>query len=86
MLQLTLILILFTAISLLYLSNRHQRLLNKPIAKSWRKFAFLLLVFAIPLASYAFSYTAAAFFILLMIMLALILIPFVSLIKCKEVK
>lgn len=86
MLQLTLFLILFTATSLFYLSNRHQRLLSKPINKSWRKLAFILFVIAIPLALYAFSNAAAVFFIILMIMLALIIIPLVSLIKRKEVK
>ncbi|NMM39866.1 hypothetical protein [Pseudoalteromonas arctica] len=86
MLQLIAIVILFLATTLLYCSNRHQRLFNKPIAKGWRQLAFILCIIAIGLACYAFSHAAAVFFIILILMLALMIMPFISLLKRKGAK
>tara|TARA_B110000046_G_scaffold141225_1_gene147906 strand:- start:62 stop:322 length:261 start_codon:yes stop_codon:yes gene_type:complete len=85
MLQLTVILILLIATTLLYCSNRHQRLFKKPISKHWRKLATLLFIAAIALAFYIFTSAAATFFILLMVMLALMIVPFTSLFKSKDI-
>ncbi|KTF10002.1 hypothetical protein [Pseudoalteromonas sp. H103] len=85
MLQLTVILILLIATTLLYCSNRHQRFLKKPISKHWRKLATLLFIAAIALAFYIFTSAAAAFFILLTVMLALMIVPFTSLFKSKDI-
>ncbi|MFK3873265.1 hypothetical protein [Pseudoalteromonas rhizosphaerae] len=86
MLQLIAIVILFVATILLYCSNRHQRLFNKPIVKGWRQLAFILCIIAIGLACNTLNHTAAVFFIILILMLALMIIPFISLLMHKGAK
>ncbi len=82
----TVIVILFIAITVLYCSNRHQRLLTKPISKHWRTLALMLFITAIIIAFSTLSKLAASFFIILILMLALMVMPFASLIKVKGLR
>lgn len=84
--QFTVIVILLIAITVLYCSNRHQKLLAKPIPKHWRKLALILFITAIIIAFSTLSKLAASFFVILILMLALMVMPFASLIKVKGLK
>jgi len=84
MFLLTVILTLLLASALLYCSNRHQKLLRTPISKRWRKPAFILLLMAVILSFNELTTSAAIFFSGFILMLALMIIPFTSLIKSNK--
>lgn len=86
MFQFTVILILLLASALLYCSNRHQKFLKVPISKRWRKPAFILLLTTVILSFNELTTSAAIFFSVFILMLALMIIPFTSLIKSNKGK
>ncbi|AOT08199.1 hypothetical protein S4054249_10240 [Pseudoalteromonas luteoviolacea] len=64
---------------LTYLSNRHQRLLKKPMSKTYQKFGYVLLVAAILVGLLSFVGSAGVFIWVLILMTALFCFPFISL-------
>ncbi|KZN34126.1 hypothetical protein N483_25255 [Pseudoalteromonas luteoviolacea NCIMB 1944] len=64
---------------LLYLSNRHQRLLDKPLAKPMQKVGYAFAAIAIVIGAYYFVGSAGFFIWLLMLMVALFSLPLLML-------
>ncbi|OBP15470.1 hypothetical protein A5320_08945 [Rheinheimera sp. SA_1] len=80
MLKLILVtILLFIAVLLWYCSNRHQRLLKKPLSRHWRLVGTLAAVAAIVTAAFQLSRSTTIFFCLLLLMLWLMLLPFATL-------
>lgn len=84
MLLLLAILLTVITVLLLYCSNKHQRLLAKPLARRWRFAAIACLLNAAGCAGWQLTTPAAVFFILLLIMLALMLVPLMSLLRAER--
>ncbi|RVU34501.1 hypothetical protein EOE67_14735 [Rheinheimera riviphila] len=82
MLKLILVIVLlFIAVLLWYGSNRHQRLLKKPLSRRWRHVGTLAAVAATTTAALQFSMSTTIFFSLLLLMLWLMLLPFATLFR-----
>ncbi|KID57035.1 hypothetical protein JF50_14330 [Pseudoalteromonas luteoviolacea] len=62
-----------------YLSNRHQRLLKKPLSKTYQKLGYGLFTTAILVGVFNFVGSAGVFIWLLILMAALFCFPFVAL-------
>ena len=67
------------AVFLLYLSNKHQKLINKPLPKRVRLIAYLLLLVAFLLININFSLSGSIFTSLMVLMLSVISVPLVGL-------
>jgi hypothetical protein len=82
MLKLILVtILLFIAVLLWYGSNRHQRLLKKPLSRHWRLVGTLVAVVAIVTAASQLSTSTTIFLSLLLLMLWLMLLPFATLLR-----
>ena len=81
MLFLILLFSIFTliAVFLLYLSNKHQKLINKPLPKRVRLIAYLLLLVAFLLININLSLSGSIFTSLMVLMLSVISVPLVGL-------
>ncbi|MDK2593499.1 hypothetical protein [Pseudoalteromonas obscura] len=64
---------------LLYLSNRHQRLLEKPLAKPMQRMGYAAVAIAIVLGAFYFIGSAGFFIALMMLMTALFSLPLLML-------
>ncbi|KZN62033.1 hypothetical protein N473_21045 [Pseudoalteromonas luteoviolacea CPMOR-1] len=73
------VLLISTGVIFSYLSNRHQRLLKKPLSKTYQKVSYGLLVMATLVGGLYFVGSAGVFMWLLILMAALFCFPFVAL-------
>lgn len=71
--------IMLFAVGLLYLSNKHQLLRVKPLAKKLRPIAYLMLLLAFVLMAAKYAVSASLFIGLMVIMLCVIALPLMSL-------
>lgn len=83
MLLLTVIILLIAA-SMLYGCNKHQRLFKKPLKKAFKPIAYLLILGSFGIAIFSLQNTAAVFFCIFILMLALLSVSFICLINAKE--
>lgn len=71
--------IMLFAVGLLYLSNKHQLLRTKPLAKKLRPIAYLMLLLAFVLMAAKYAVSASLFIGLMVIMLCVIALPLMAL-------
>ncbi|KZN45893.1 hypothetical protein N476_24805 [Pseudoalteromonas luteoviolacea H33] len=73
------VLLISTGAIFSYLSNRHQRLLKKPLSKTYQKMGYGLFAMAILVGVFNFVGSAGVFIWILILMAALFCFPFIAL-------
>ena len=86
LLQLFALGITLIGVFILYLTNKHQSFIHKPLAKLWRIPSYLCFLLALSIWLQLLAISAAVFIWLFTTMSALIAIPLISLIKRQGAK